>query len=145
MQIHKPACLGLGCRPIQFRGKLGLSISAALYFPFRAQAPFALWTEASMWRFLAQEMSEPLIDEGVLKTMPEYLVHAVAHPPDKPALACAVRARVGSREKTLVVHGDRAWNGRVASAAQPFDHMLLNWQRAYGGVDYPANPVGAGL
>ena len=144
MQIHKPACLGLGCRPIQFRGKLGLSISAALYFPFRAQAPFALWTEASMWRFLAQEMSEPLIDEGVLKTMPEYLVHAVAHPPDKPALACAVRARVGSREKTLVVHGDRAWNGRVASAAQPFDHMLLNWQRAYGGVDYPANPVGAG-
>lgn len=144
MQIHKPACIGLGCRPIQFRGKLGLSISAALYFPFRARPPFALWTEASMWRFLAQEMSEPLIDEGVLKTTPEYLVHAVAHPPDKPASACAVRARVGNRTKTLVVHGDRTWNGRVASAARAFDAMPLNWQRAYGGADYPANPTGVG-
>lgn len=144
MQIHKPACVGLGCRPIQFRGKLGLSISAALYFPFRTQAPFALWTEASMWRFLAQEMSEPLIDEGVLKTTPEYLVHAVAHPPSKPALSCAVRARVGNRTKTLVVHGDRVWRGRDASAATPFDSMPLNWQRAYGGADYPANPVGLG-
>lgn len=137
-------CIGLGSRPIQFRGKLGLSISAALYFPFRAQAPFALWTEASMWRFLAQEMVEPLIDEGVLKTTPEYLVHGVAHPPEKPAAACAVRARVGDRTKTLVVHGDRVWNGRNASVARPFEQMPLDWFLAYGGPDYPANPVGKG-
>jgi len=144
MQIHKPACVGLGCRPIQFRGKLGLSISAMLYLPFRHEAPFALWTEPSMWSFLGKQMSEPLVDEGVLKTTPEYLVHAVAFPPEKGAAACAVRARVGEREKTLVVHGDRVWNGRVAGAALPFDFMPLDWSRAYGGADYAANPVGKG-
>ncbi len=144
MQIHKPACVGLGCRPIQFRGKLGLSISAMLYLPFRREPPFALWTEPSMWSFLGKQMAEPLIDEGVLKTMPEYLVHAVAFPPQKNAAACAVRARVGGREKTLVVHGDRVWNGSVAGAAAPFDLMPLDWSRAYGGPDFAANPVGKG-
>lgn len=144
MQIHKPACVGLGCRPIQFRGKLGLSISALLYVPFRSVAPFALWTEPSMWSFLGKQMSEPLIDEGVLKTTPEYLVHAVACPPERNAAACAVRARVGDREKTLVVHGDRVWNGRVAGTATPFDAMPLDWSRAYGGAGFAANPIGKG-
>ena len=144
MQVHKPMCLGLSCRPIQYRNKLGLSISAAIYVPFRHEAPHALWSEASMWRFLGSEMSEPLIDEGVLKTTPEYLVHAVAYPPERPALACAVRARVGAREKTLVVHGDREWRGQIAAPALPFESMPLDWSRAYGGADYPANPVGKG-
>ena len=144
MQTHKPGCASLSCRPIQFKGRLGLSISVALYFPFRDGEPFGLWSEASMWAFLGREMSMPLIDEGVIKTSAEYLVHAVAHPPRKPAAHCAVRARVGSIEKTLVVHGDRVWRGDVASDAEPFDEMPLGWQRAYGGTGFPANPEGIG-
>jgi uncharacterized protein YjbI with pentapeptide repeats len=144
MQIHKPACVGLGSRVVQHRGKLGLTVSATLYFPFRQAEPFGLWSEASMWRFLAQEMAEPIIDEGVIKTQPEFLVHAVAFPPDGPAGACAVRAQVGSVQKTLVVHGDRRWVGRKATDAEPFERMALDWTRAYGGPALSANPVGRG-
>lgn len=144
MQIHKPACLGLGSRVVQYRGKLGLSISAALYFPFRAAEPFGLWTEASMWRFLAKEMVEPILDEGVIKTQPEFLVHGVACPPDGAAPACAVRAQVGSVQKTLVVHGDRRWSGRQPTPAEPFERLPVDWTRAYGGPAFAANPVGRG-
>lgn len=144
MQVHKPSCVGFGCRPIRYRGRQALSLSATLYFPFRDVAPFGLWSEASMWSFLAREMPEPLIDEGIVKTRPEYLVSAVAHPPKKPSTSCAVRARVGALEKTLVAHGDRFWNGRQPSAAKPFDAMPLGWDRAYGGPDHPDNPLGCG-
>lgn len=123
---------------------MGLSISVALYFPFRALEPFGLWSEASMWAFLGREMPLPLIDEGVIKTSAEYLVHAVAYPPVKPAASCAVRARVGSIEKTLVVHGDRVWRGDLPSDAEPFDAMPLDWQHAYGGEGFAANPAGIG-
>lgn len=144
MQVHKPACVGLGSRVVQHRGKLGLSISATLYFPFRSAEPFGLWTEASMWRFLAKEMAEPIVDEGVIKTQPEFLVHGIACPPDGPAPACAVRATVGSVQKTLVVHGDRRWVGRQPSEAEPFAQLPLDWTRAYGGPTFAANPVGRG-
>jgi uncharacterized protein YjbI with pentapeptide repeats len=144
MQTHKPGCVSLSCRPIQFKGRIGLSLSAALYFPFREQEPFGLWSEASMWSFLAREMPEPLIDEGVIKTRPEYLVHGIAHPPQRPATQCRVRACVGALEKTLVVNGERIWRGAHASVAAPFESMPLTWQRAYGGTDHAANPLGIG-
>ncbi len=144
MQVHKPAVLGLGSRVVQHRGKLGLSISATLYFPFRDAEPFGLWTDASMWGFVTKEMVEPIVDEGVIKTQPEFLLHAMACPPDGPAAACAVRAQVGTVQKTLVVHGDRRWSGRKPTAAEPFERLPIDWTRAYGGPDYGANPVGRG-
>jgi uncharacterized protein YjbI with pentapeptide repeats len=144
MQVHKPGCLSLGSRVVQHRGRLGLSISAMLYVPFRDAEPFGLWSEASMWRFVTGEMAEPIIDEGVIKTQPEFLLHAVACPPGGPAAACAVRATVGSVQKTLVVHGDRTWSGRKASEAEPFERMPLDWTRAYGGPAFAANPLGRG-
>lgn len=148
MQVHKPACISLGTRVVQHRGKLGLSVSAALFFPFRMGEadgqPFGLWTEAAMWRFVAKEMVEPILDEGVIKTRPEFLVHGMACPPEGAAASCAVRARVDSVQKTLVVHGDRRWSGGRPTAAEPFERMPIDWTRAYGGPDFAGNPVGRG-
>ena len=147
MQVHKPACISLGTRVVQHRGKLGLSVSAALFFPFRdgsEAAPFGLWTEAAMWRFVSKEMPEPILDEGVIKTRPEFLIHGMACPPGGAAPACAVRAQVGTLQKTLVVHGDRRWAGRQPTQAVPFERMPLDWTRAYGGPDFAGNPLGRG-
>lgn len=144
MQVHKPACIGLGNRVVQYRGKLGLSISAALYLPFRTAEPFGLWTEASMWQFVGKEMVEPILDEGIIKTQPEFLVHGMACPPGGPAPAVAVRAQVGSVQKTLVVHGNRRWQGRQPGPAEPFERMPVDWAHAYGGPAFAANPVGLG-
>ncbi|MEZ2297759.1 DUF2169 domain-containing protein [Variovorax sp. RCC_210] len=144
MQILKPQSLGLSTRPIEFRKRFGLSISACLHLPFAQAEHGTLWAEQSMWSFLAKEMAQPLIDEGVAKLTPEFLVHGKAFaPPDRPS-GCAVRARFGTREKTLLVLGDRYWNGANPSEARPFEEMPLDWSRAYGGPDFPANTGGRG-
>lgn len=143
MQIIKPQALGLSMRPIEHRKRFGLCVSGYLHLPFEQGARGTLWAEQSMWAFLAREMAQPLIDEGVSKLTPEFLVHGNAYPPAGQN-ACAVRARVGSREKTVLVFGDRYWNGAQPSAPAPFDVMPLQWSRAYGGPDFAANPAGRG-
>lgn len=146
MHLIKPSVLALSSRPIEYRGRFGLCLSAALHVPM-AQAPQGtLWGEQSMWNFLAEAMTIPLIDECVAKLVPEFLVHGRAFaPPDSPG-RCAVRVGLGAVHKRLLVSGERAWTGAgQVSAAQAFpEGMPLDWTRAYGGADFPANPVGRG-
>lgn len=144
MQINKPQALGLSTRPIEYRGRRALCISALLHVPLEQGAHGRLWGEQSMWDFLAEEMAEPLVDEGVAKLTAEFLVHGRACPPSAPATGCAVRVRVGPVSKTLVVMGDRHWEGERASAPQPYTQMPIGWERAYGGADFAANPAGIG-
>lgn len=151
MQVHKPMLLGLGTRPIEYRKRFGLCISALLHFPFDTEASAAptLWTEMSLWPFLAQEMPQgPLIDEGVAKLTPEFLVHGHAYaPPDAEGRRpgrCAVRATLAGVSKTLVASGARHWAGDVPSVAQPFERLALSWENAYGGPAFADNPVGKG-
>ena len=147
MQVLKPQALGLSTRPIEFRKRFGLCVSAYLHLPFDQGERGTLWAEQSMWAFVAREMAQPMIDEGVSKLTPEFLVHGQAHPPaGQPAHqnACAVRARVGGCEKTVLAFGDRSWNGDHPGAPAPFASMPLDWSRAYGGADFPSNPAGRG-
>ena len=144
MQVLKPQALGLSTRPIEFRKRFGLSVSAYLHIPFAQAAQGTLWAEQSMWSFLAKEMAQPMIDEGVAKLTPEYLVHGRAYPPPGRANGCAVRARFGTLEKTLLVLGERYWDGNRPSEAQPFTDMPIDWPRAYGGADFAGNPAGKG-
>lgn len=144
MQILKPQALGLSTRPIEFRKRYGLSISAYLHLPFAQGERGCLWAEQSMWSFLAKEMAQPLIDEGVVKLTPEFLVHGQAFAPADRPNACAVRARFGTQEKTLLVFGDRYWDGAQPSTPQPFTAMPLGWPAAYGGPGFAPNPQGKG-
>ena len=144
MQVTKPQALGLSTRPVEFRKRFGLCISATLHLPFAQGERGTLWAEQSMWNFLSREMAAPLIDEGVAKLTPEFLVHGRAYTSlDRPN-ACAVRARFAGREKTLLVFGDRYWNGEQPSAPANFESMPLGWDKAYGGPDFAANPAGRG-
>ena len=129
---------------VEFRKRFGLCISATLHLPFAQGEKGTLWAEQSMWNFLSREMAAPLIDEGVAKLTPEFLVHGRAYTSlDRPN-ACAVRARFAGREKTLLVFGDRYWNGEQPSAPANFESMPLGWDKAYGGPDFAANPAGRG-
>lgn len=144
MQICKPQSLGISSRPIEYRKRFGLCLSGCLHVPFAQAAAGTLWGEQSMWNFLAREMAVPLIDEGVSKLTPEFLVCGHAFPASEQPNACAVRARLGATEKTLFVFGDRFWSGEQASEPLPFERMPLDWTHAYGGTDVPANPAGRG-
>ena len=144
MHIIKPQALGLSYRPVLYRRRFSLCISGYLYVPFAQPSGGALWSVPSMWPFLTQEMTTPLIDEGIAKHTPEFLVHGHAFTNPAQRDAVAVRARLGELEKTLLVFGERYWDGRKPSEPAPFEQMPLGWEQAYGGPDYVLNPVGKG-
>ncbi|WP_208509262.1 DUF2169 domain-containing protein [Variovorax paradoxus] len=144
MHIIKPQSLGLSFRPMEFRHRFGLSVSGYLHVPFAQAERGTLWAEQSMWDFLAKEMASPVIDEGIAKLHPEFLVHGHAYAPAVDTRAVAVRARIGQREKTVLVFGERRWEGRDPTAPLPFSKIPLDWAHAYGGPDHPANPQGKG-
>lgn len=144
MQVVKPQAVCLSTRPIEYRKRFGLCVTAMLHVPFEQAEGGTLWGEQSAWNFIGREMAVPLVDEGVAKLTPEFLVHGQAFPPAESPSACAVRARLGSRSKTLLVFGDRHWEGTKASAPLPFDAMPIDAAHAYGGPAVPANPEGIG-
>jgi len=145
MQVIKPMALGITTRCIEFRRRLGLVVTASVYFPFRPTGETALWSEPSMWKFLGEQMPEgPFIDECGIKAKSEYLVRGFAHPPGGRAQAVEVAARVAGREKRLHAVGPRRWNGRDATPPEFFESLPLDWQHAYGGPGFAANPLGMG-
>jgi len=148
MQTIKPMALGLTTRPIEFRRRLGLSITTALYFPFKPAGQGTLWSEPSMWKFLEKEMPEgPFIDECIVKQRSEFLVRGSAYAPGGPGsktLALEVSVSVAGVSKRLHVFGPRRWQGLRASEPEPFESVPLDWQHTYGGPDHPANPLGLG-
>ncbi|ARP92348.1 hypothetical protein CAL14_20350 [Bordetella genomosp. 9] len=143
MRVVKPSRLSLLTRPYRWRGsdKLGIAMLAMATLK---DAP-ALTSEQDLWRLAAQEVGGAL-DLGVPKPCAEFIVSGKAytrHQPDK--TACAVRARVGSLDKSLLVFGDRYWVAGKPTAPAPFDAMRIDWRRAYGGPDCPDNPHGIGM
>jgi uncharacterized protein YjbI with pentapeptide repeats len=145
MQFVKPQALGITTRCIEFRRRLGLVVTASLYFPFRPTGEGAVWTDASMWKFLGEQMPEgPFIDECGIKAHSEYLVRAIAHAPNGRAQAVEVAARVAGREKRVHAVGPRRWNGRDAMPPEFFESLPLDWRHTYGGADFPTNPLGMG-
>ncbi len=144
MQTIKPFGLTLSTRCFEFRKRQRLSVTAMVYFPFVEGGPAVVWSDVGMWKFLGTQMAVPVIDEGIVKLKPEFLVHGHAFAPEGAAEACAVRARVGSIEKTLLVFGNRYWDGDRATPPTAFARVPLDWQHAYGGPDFPSNPVGRG-
>jgi len=73
------------------------------------------------------------------------LVGQAYAPGGRPAGSVTTALRVGSRIKTITVHGDRFWRLPAARAgrptitqAQPFVRMELVYERAFGGIDADA-------
>lgn len=144
MIVIKPQSLGVLFRPMEYRKRFGLCVSGFLHVPFAQQERPSLWAEQSMWTFLTKEMEVPVIDEGIAKLTSEFLVHGYAYPTPDRRDAVAVRARLGTTEKTVLAFGDRYWDGSAPSRPAPFERMPLSWANAYGGPDFPANPIGKG-
>lgn len=146
MKVIKPQKLGLLTRTFEHKGDCFLVLTMAAFFPL--DAPSTLLSEVSMWKFVAGELGAtgPL-DEGLPKARGEVLVCGQAYPPGgRPQIACQVRVRVGSVDKTLRVVGDRHWQPSGApSAPEPFTQMPLTYAQAFGGEGYALNPLGKGI
>jgi len=81
----------------------------------------------------------------------EALVIATCQSPDgRPRTTCDVGIAVGAIQKTLRISGDRAWfrdaeGQAVIGRTQPFQSMPVRWERAFGGMNLPVNPMGRGI
>lgn len=144
MKIVKPLRLGLLSRPYMMRGRSALGISALALASLDARA--LLLPEAELWELAGEALGEDgVLDLGVPKPCAEFLVTGNAYTAHQARRdACAVRVRVGDRQKSLMVFGDRFWVGQQASEPLPYEIMPLDWRHAYGGPSYPDNPQGRG-
>jgi hypothetical protein len=90
-------------------------------------------------------------DLAMFKPFGEVLLTANCHaPPGRTATVMDATLNIGPLAKTLRVYGDRVWL-RDASGAffvegpAPFREMPLRWERAFGGLSLPYNPMGRGM
>lgn len=145
MKTIKPGALSLLTRTVEHRGRFLFVVSPLLFVSL--EGPVRLRSEVAMWKFAAAELGKnAILDAGMPKTVPEFLIHGNAYAPaTEPVQAMAVRARVGAREKKLLVFGDRQWEGRQASTPQAYTQMPLAWSRAYGGPGFAENLEGRGF
>lgn len=145
MKVMKPMALALLTRPYEMQRRFFLGVSVIAFMPIGPQA--ALFSDIGMWKMLADELppDQPL-DAAIPKRYGEYLLSARAcAPPGTRAQAVRVRARFGGRTKELLVAGDRyVEDGRMVGP-EPFAEMPIDWQHAFGGPRFAANPLGRGM
>ncbi|PRQ10247.1 DUF2169 family type VI secretion system accessory protein [Enhygromyxa salina] len=143
MKVVKPGKLSVVTRCFEHQRRHHLGVSVLAFVPLTG--PSNLLSEISLWTFMPARLEVPVLDGGVPKSRGEYLVDGFAHSPGgAPQPAVPIRVRVGALEKTLNVYGDRYWRGTTPTEPQPFSQMRLGWDRAYGGPDFPTNPLGKG-
>ncbi len=161
LKLIKPLRLSIMPRIFEHGAQPHLVVTAFAYFPL--DAPEVLLGEQAMWQDFALEakplsgtlerppsVAGAILDEGLPKARAEILVRGNAYPPGGPAPGCAVRLVVGAAEapiidKKLHVTGERYWDFMGMSMPAPFEVMPLDWEHAFGGPDFAANPLGKGI
>ncbi|UYV13426.1 MAG: DUF2169 domain-containing protein [Phycisphaera sp.] len=85
------------------------------------------------------------------KPKADLLLVGHCHTPSGQALqSCPVLFRVGQTERLLGVFGDRRWQKKmlglvpIRSDPEPFTTMSITYDRAFGGANSKANPIGIG-
>lgn len=144
MKVIKPLKLGVLTRCFEFNAEFHMGISIMAFIPLSNKQ--ALLSETGMWKFCAEQLGkEGVLEMGIPKARPEFLVTGKAYPPNgKAKQKVGVRVRLGEVEKTLFVFGDRHWQDNEPTQPEPFTEMPLNWAQSYGGKQYVYNPLGKG-
>lgn len=132
-------------------GKYYLAISTLLFFDLQTpEGTGGLLKEKELWQCAAKVLGEgkPL-DQGMPKTSAEVLVAGdCCIPGGQPLRSAEVEVRVGAIQKRLTVFGERYWipqaDRYTMSEPVPFAQMPIVWERAFGGPNFPANPLGKG-
>lgn len=130
--------------------KLTVAVKAAYELPARGVATLAPSQDFLTGdRYVDDDIEKGLrwaSDLEPLKPTGECFVVGSFHARDMRAVPRSrARMRVGALEKSVVVTGDRVWEGRAPSAPVPFVDMPLSWERSFGGPGHAPNPTGRGL
>ncbi|MDE2154548.1 MAG: DUF2169 domain-containing protein [Xanthomonadaceae bacterium] len=150
MKIVKPMTLGLMHRPYRWQGKHRLLVATLGFFALGGRTG-GLLRDNLQWRkvMAALPAGRPL-DELMPKARGEVLLAGSAYAAHGLATTeQTVRLQLGAIDKQVRVVGDRQWLYGLlplyqVTAPVPFTRMPLTWDRAFGGVRHPANPLGCG-
>lgn len=140
MHIQKPNTAALSFRPIEYRSKAGLCLSTMLFVPMSES--ISLLREQSMWDCVSKLMAVPLIDEGVAKLTPEFLVVGRVHAADPKARGAVARVRLGTAAKSVLAFSPRHWDGDRVVQSETYRPVALDWANAYGGPGFADNMQG---
>jgi uncharacterized protein YjbI with pentapeptide repeats len=148
MKVIKPLRLSVLYRSYEDGNACRLAVAVMVYFPF--EQPTRLLPEIALWKFVPEQLGgDSILDMGLPKPKGEVLVKGKCFAPGaKPLPGMQVRLRLGSLSKALNVYGNRYWKGARTvpriSDPEPFTEMDIAWQNAFGGADFPFNPLGKG-
>ncbi|MBZ5710476.1 DUF2169 family type VI secretion system accessory protein [Nannocystis pusilla] len=146
MRVVKPGKLGVltRCYEHERRYYMGVSVLAFIPIGLAAPAPILL-SEVDMWKFAAKQLGGGSLDVGIPKRRGEFLVIGKAYAPGGAARPrFSASAQVGASKKTVEVFGDRSWRGSTMTSPAPITEMPLDWAHAFGGPEFPHNPLGKG-
>jgi uncharacterized protein YjbI with pentapeptide repeats len=156
MKIIKPAPLGILTRPYRAHGREHLGIAIPVMATLGATPRIV--SESELWNTVGEELAGYTLDAALPKSHAEFLVSANAYGDycnrsnrgnrgnhSGRANTCHVGIRFAGVEKRLRVSGERHWHGDLATAAEPFESLRIDWPHAYGGAGYADNPVGRGF
>ncbi len=145
MRVIKPQQLSLLTRCFEYQRKYYCGVAVMAFVPLAAEG--ALLSEAGMWTTVAEQMGEDaMLDAGMPKRRGEFLVAGWAYAPKGESRSgTRVGARLGNREKTLYVFGDRYFDGDRISRPASFARIPLTWAHAFGGEGFSKNPLGKGI
>ncbi|MDR3361405.1 MAG: DUF2169 domain-containing protein, partial [Desulfovibrio sp.] len=152
MKVHKDNEHCVTLTPFSWLGKRHLMVCVGQYVALdpeggtgRVRAEQDFWKEApDAFAALGQA---PVMDAGLPKPGAEALVAGFCRAPGRCLVpAQEVSFRVGGIGRRIAVFGDRErLPGEGYTSPAPFAAMPLVWERAFGGPDFPANPLGRGL
>jgi len=145
MKIIKPQNLAQMFKSMQIDGQCRLCVAACACFTLDEAAPNRLLDEQDMWPVIEAALEkDELFDFGIPKVRGEFLVYGSAFSP-QPVRAIEVSVHVGSLTKTLAVFGNHHWGLVGAEKPAPFTRLAVNYANAFGGPDFPENPLGKGI
>ena len=146
MKIIKPDNLSLLFSSVMLGEELVLSVAAMGFFTLDVSAEDRLMDEGGMWEAVAEslEKDEPL-DLCLPKARGEFLVYGGCRS-KAPAPAALVEVAVGGVEKKLLIAGNQYWQiTDIPSSPEPFTEMKVSYRNAFGGPEFPENPIGKGM
>lgn len=146
MRIIKPLRLGIMNRPCYYKAHkpyLGIAVLALVDM---GALPM-LRPEPELWQLAQSELSSTggVVDSAYPKYYAEFLATGHAYP--HACLAenvCRVSITLGEKQKSLIVSGDRQWQGETPTSPRPFVSLPIHWSQAYGGPQIADNPLGIG-
>ncbi|MBQ4132726.1 MAG: DUF2169 domain-containing protein, partial [Desulfovibrionaceae bacterium] len=152
MKVYKDNQHSVTLHPFAWQGRRYLMVCVGLYARLDPEGgQSSLGTEQDFWKeapaAFAALGQPPLLDMCMPKPAGEALVAGCCRAPEDSLVAAQEAAfRVGNLTRRIAVFGDRErLPGGGVSEPVPFRAMPLVWERAFGGPDFPLNPVGRGL